>query len=387
MSSELPSGNRKEWVQPKRSPVHEAVADDLRRVLAGRELNTKIEPEPELANRYSISVPTLRNATLILEREGILKRRQGSGTFIVGRGLSPATSESGLAFDVCLVLHNELLSYPHTCSFHLRQIHAIYSRLAESGISTKILFTDHEREGGYDELRDLISRRRVKCLALLQKHPESLLELARENGVALANARYGGQEVSALSPDGSASAILLDYRELLSLALTEVLQQGGKRVALISWWESGGELDRSLFFSKAKELGLHTQPSWVIGDLSPKQSSSGWAAFREFWTSSQEHPDSLIITDEALLSGALQAMGDLGIAPGDNFRIVCHGNSPEVQPLLSRNITRIWYNLDDFVSAWTCTITDLLAGRPLRGPVIIPPTIERVLTKGTPVNL
>jgi DNA-binding LacI/PurR family transcriptional regulator len=125
----------------------------------------------------------------------------------------------------------------------------------------------------------------------------------------------------------------------------------------------------------------------VIGDLSPKQSSSGWAAFREFWTSSQEHPDSLIITDEALLSGALQAMGDLGIAPGDNFRIVCHGNSPEVQPLLSRNITRIWYNLDDFVSAWTCTITDLLAGRPLRGPVIIPPTIERVLTKGTPVNL
>ena len=89
MSSELPSTDRPDWVPPKRAPVHEAVADDLRRVLAGRELNTKIEPEPELASRYSISVPTLRNATLILEREGILKRRQGSGTFIVGPGKRP----------------------------------------------------------------------------------------------------------------------------------------------------------------------------------------------------------------------------------------------------------------------------------------------------------
>ena len=384
MSSELPSTDRKDWVPPKRAPVHEAVADDLRRVLAGRELNTKIEPEPELASRYSISVPTLRNATLILEREGILKRRQGSGTFIVGRGPSTPTPESGLAFDVCLVLNNELLNYPHTCSFHFRQIHAIYSRLAESGISAKILFTDHEREGGYDELRDLISRRQIKCILFLQKHPESLLDLARGNGVALANARSDGQEHNALSPARFVPPILIDCQEFLSLALTEVLQQGGKRVALISWWEPGGALDRSIFFSKANELGLQTQPSWVVGDLSPKLSSSGWEAFREFWTSSREHPDSLILSDEALLPGALQAMGELGIAPGENFRIVCHGNRPDIQPLLSRNITRIWYDLDDFVSARTRTIKDLLAGRPISNPVTIRPTIERVTTKAAP---
>jgi DNA-binding LacI/PurR family transcriptional regulator len=386
MNSDLPSADRKEWSPLKRSPIHEAVAEDLRRVLAGRELNTKIEPEPELASRYSISVPTLRNATLILEREGILKRRQGSGTFIVGRGTSTPSPESGLAFDVCLVLNNELLNYPHTCSFHFRQIHAIYSRLVESGISAKILFTDHEREGGYDELRDLISRRRIKCIAFLQKHPESLLDLARANGVALANFRSGGEEHSAFSPAGSVRPILIDYHDFLSLSLTEVLQQGGKRVALISWWESGGELDRSMFFSKAKELGLQTQSSWVIGDLSPKESSSGWAAFREFWTSSEEHPDSLIISDEALLPGALQAMSELGIAPGNNFRIVCHGNAPDIQPLLSRNTTRIWYDLEDFVSARTRTITDLLAGRPYTNPVTIRPTIERVTTKAAPVN-
>jgi len=384
ISSELPTGDRHEWVPPKRSPIYESVADDLRRLLAGRELNTKIEPEPELAKRYSISIPTLRNATLILEREGILQRRQGSGTLIVGRGHSTTTPESGLVFDVCLVLINERLKYPHTCSFHLRLIHAIYSRLAESGISVKLLFTDPERKGGYDELRDLISRRRIKCLAFLHHTPESLLDLAMENGVACADFRPGGQELSALSPAELVSPISLDYHEFFSLALTEVLQQGGKRVALISWWESGGALDRSLFSSKAKELGLQTQSSWVVSDLSPMESSSGWEAFREFWTSSREHPDSLIISDESLLPGALQAMGELGIAPGDNFRVVSHGNSPDTQPLLSKNITRIWYELDDFASAWTHFITDSLAGRPHRTPLRIQPTIERVAMKASP---
>jgi DNA-binding LacI/PurR family transcriptional regulator len=353
-------------------------------VLAGRELNTKIEPEPELAKRYSISIPTLRNATLILEREGILQRRQGSGTLIVGRGHSTTPPESGLVFDVCLVLISERLKYPHTCSFDLRLIHAIYSRLAESGISVKLLFTDHEREGGYDELRDLISRRRIKCLASLHNTPKSLLDLAMENGVTCANLRYGREELSALSPVEFVSPISLDYHELLSLALTEVLRQGGKRVALISWWESDGALDRSIFFSKAKEFGLQTQSSWVVSDLSPMESSSGWEAFREFWTSSREHPDSLIISDESLLPGALQAMGELGIAPGDNFRVVSHGNSPDTQPLLSKNITRIWYELDDFASGWTHSITDALAGRPHRTPLIIRPTIERVTMKGSP---
>jgi hypothetical protein len=77
-------------------------------------------------------------------------------------------------------------------------------------------------------------------------------------------------------------------------------------------------------------------------------------------------------------------MGELGIALGDNFRVVAHGNSPDTQPLLSKNITRIWYELDDFASGWTHSITDSLAGRPHRNPLVIRPNIERVTTKAYP---
>jgi DNA-binding transcriptional regulator YhcF (GntR family) len=360
------------WVSPRRAPVHEAIADDLRRVLATRELNTKIEPEPELAARYSVSVPTLRNATLILEREGVLKRRQGSGTYIVGRG------NAGSALDVCLSLSIELLHYPQTCSFHLRQAHEIYRRLTDKGICVRLLFNDPQSESGYGELKNLIERDQIKCLATLDTHPEFLLHLARAQGVACSvESDDPFQLHGSPSRKTTGKAVFLDYREFVSLALNEVHQQGGRRVAFIGWGRSGGQMDREHFFSHAKNLGLQTLHSWVIGDLDPRESSAGWEAFREFWSSSIEHPDSLIISDEALLPGALQAMADLGLSPEDDFHVVAHGNSPDLQPLTSRNITRLWYAVDDFAAAQVQAIENLLAGRPIGEPVTIQPMIER----------
>jgi DNA-binding LacI/PurR family transcriptional regulator len=168
----------------------------------------------------------------------------------------------------------------------------------------------------------------------------------------------------------------LDYKQFSSMALEEIHRQGGRRVAMLAWWETGGSVDRRHFLSSAQALGLQTSDSWIIGDLDPKETSSGWAAFREFWTSSSEHPDSLIIADEALLPGALQAMTDLGLKPQQDIRIVSHGNSPDLLPIVSRDVTRIWYALEDFVSANLRAINALLAGAPLASPLQIKPTLE-----------
>lgn len=49
----------------------------------------QLPPERELAQRLALSRRAVRNGLAVLEQEGIIRRRQGQGTFIVGAGNSP----------------------------------------------------------------------------------------------------------------------------------------------------------------------------------------------------------------------------------------------------------------------------------------------------------
>lgn len=59
-----------------------------------------IPPETELAKEYDVSVITVRNALLTLEREGRLIRRRGKGTIVAERELNTAKIEIGTFRDL-----------------------------------------------------------------------------------------------------------------------------------------------------------------------------------------------------------------------------------------------------------------------------------------------
>ncbi|MBX2838540.1 MAG: GntR family transcriptional regulator [Gammaproteobacteria bacterium] len=65
-------------------PLYRQLADRiLSEIDAGQHaVATKIPSENELADRYSIGRPTVRQATDLLVRQGRLERRRGSGTFV-----------------------------------------------------------------------------------------------------------------------------------------------------------------------------------------------------------------------------------------------------------------------------------------------------------------
>lgn len=71
-----------------RQPLYREVADQIRsEILAGRLAEgTQLAPEPELAKRYRVSRPTLREALGVLEREGLISKFHGIGTFIRRQG-------------------------------------------------------------------------------------------------------------------------------------------------------------------------------------------------------------------------------------------------------------------------------------------------------------
>jgi len=65
-------------------PLYQQLADELRtRIRAGQfEAGERIPSEHELAARYGLGRPTVRQATEVLVRGRLLERRRGAGTFV-----------------------------------------------------------------------------------------------------------------------------------------------------------------------------------------------------------------------------------------------------------------------------------------------------------------
>lgn len=66
---------------------------DLAALISRSAPGTRLPSEPELAKRLGVSRATLREAMRAFETQGLIRRRQGAGTFVVGK---PPVIESGL---------------------------------------------------------------------------------------------------------------------------------------------------------------------------------------------------------------------------------------------------------------------------------------------------
>jgi GntR family transcriptional regulator len=74
-------------VAPQLSLPERAAKDIRDAVRSGAYPDGRLPAEPMLAQQLGVSKATVRHAVSILEQEGLLSRRQGAGTFIVGRAL------------------------------------------------------------------------------------------------------------------------------------------------------------------------------------------------------------------------------------------------------------------------------------------------------------
>ncbi len=66
------------------SPQYMKIYDDIRKKIKDGRLapGMKLSTEQEIATQFGVSRPTVRQALLELEREGLLERYRGKGTFI-----------------------------------------------------------------------------------------------------------------------------------------------------------------------------------------------------------------------------------------------------------------------------------------------------------------
>jgi GntR family transcriptional regulator len=94
-------------VRGPRRLLRHSLAEELRaRILAGEwQPGEKLPSEPELARRRTVSRSSMRAAITVLEEDGFVSRRHGSGTYVTARPALP--SDLGRNFGVsALIRHN-----------------------------------------------------------------------------------------------------------------------------------------------------------------------------------------------------------------------------------------------------------------------------------------
>ncbi len=68
---------------PENQTRSQRLHEDLRQIIASTEPGERLLSEPELARQLGVSRATLREAMRTFETQGLIRRRQGSGTFVV----------------------------------------------------------------------------------------------------------------------------------------------------------------------------------------------------------------------------------------------------------------------------------------------------------------
>lgn len=267
------------------------------------EVGDRLPPERQLAEKFEVSLPTLREALAVLAREGWLVRRQGSGNYIA----KPEDTGKHIGLLVEMDYASHFLS-----SSIIALALKIRRRLEEQGKACKLYFghrtpNDMEHRMLCPEFLEDIRQGKLKCVCALAAL------LSDDWRTPLAH-----QKVPVIGGNSLYEVYLGVDRELwVYEAIAELKKAGKRRIGLIYWGGNrplnpGMRSYLDIFRSALQREGLEFFPQWIRSDLHPSLSGAGWEEFREIWRSeSNDRLDAMLITDEVLLEGALWAAADL----------------------------------------------------------------------------
>lgn len=278
----------------KKSRMPEEVMERLKaHLLQGHRPGDRVSSIRELAGRWKVSHWSLRTAQALLEKEGWLEIRHGSGVYAGRRVAAPAVGVF-TAFDVF---------QPRTSLFHRLVLRASRQELESQGMAAEVYVG--------------------RCAAGEELPPEECgrfvfdAEAGRLDGVVLvsvsSHASWEEWIASLKIPAvGDRTPYDLDVPtdEMVREAVRRLRRAGCSRLALLGW---GLRKVESAFCDEIARNGLTPNPKWIRGDLHPMLSGAGWEEFREIWTAFREKPDGLVAADDVLFDEAARAILEIGI--------------------------------------------------------------------------
>ena len=131
-------------------PRYMEIVDWVKERLERKELGPgeRLNSENELSELFGLSRQTVRHAIGVLEEEGIVVRRQGSGTYVCDDRMATLENKTRIAVVTTYV---DSYIFPRT-------IQGIENYLFERGYSVQIAFTNNMLERERTILEDILAR-------------------------------------------------------------------------------------------------------------------------------------------------------------------------------------------------------------------------------------
>lgn len=291
----------------------------------------RIHSENILAARYGICRNSVRKALNILEKDGLIFRKKGSGTFVV-----PANERK-----------NDLLVS--------RKSGNIILYLSFSSLYARKTF---QESGTFKMMYDGVSKILTPagygfCAAHVGmdwQAPEELNDPA-VGGVIFEGVvpkeffdRYLSQKpaigVNCYDPELDCSWVLEDSRQVAELSVKHLYALGYRKIAILSDEASSPPMQEKLsgYYSAMHKLGMPVKENFVIywerarvnGELCSEgiAGSSFKPCLKELFTSN-DHPDAVICQDSYRAEQTRLALASFGLKVPDDVAIICStGRSP-----------------------------------------------------------
>lgn len=297
-----------------RASLHQQIAGILREeLLKFSTPGQKIDSESKLAKRFGVSAVTVREALLVLVKEGFLDRRKGSGTYVTDRSRNQFV---GILIDLDI-------SHPSTSYHYLRVTQQLRRFFQDRGYRAK-LYVGHKPRGEKTtdptcpEFLEDVEQYRVCAVAAVDTPPHASWLTPLQN----ARIPVVGD------PQDYSHGVGYNFAGLLRQGVERLLEAGRRRIAVMSWAFPSAPADSAAVVRAAMQaVGVPFHEGWIACDIDPTQSNGvGWEKFRELWVARDEKPDGLVVTDDMLFPDAATAIVDLGIRVPEQLLVVSHTN-------------------------------------------------------------
>jgi DNA-binding transcriptional regulator YhcF (GntR family) len=321
-------------------PLYEATKDLLMqqfveplRVTGGR-----IPTGRALASELGIDVATVSKALNELSREGLVKRRVGSGTYVIP--LTERKAPVGLFSNHSIADHCPSAAVYRVLDTFLQHELLRYGLEPRHYIDLRVESLAGTPLSG---LEDDAGNRRVRGLIVVRSHAEQVRWLASlPIPIAGFGVDYGG------------ATVRLDTAAFARLATHALLEQGCRRLALVcasrlnsSSPAPGGRTIRDAFLETVAGAGIGCRPEWIVlseQDLSEDTDDFGAKAFERLWAH-RDKPDGVVVYTDAVCAEFLGAARRAGVKIGQALRVASHVNAEHILPGIE-GVTRVAFSVE-----------------------------------------
>jgi DNA-binding LacI/PurR family transcriptional regulator len=297
-------------------PMPRQIAVHLRQLIrSGRwPEGMRLPATTELAVQLDTDPATMHRALALLNKEGLLDRRQRAGTFV--RQSRPVLTAVGVYMSI-----NQLGAYGSPFLQALSE--ALRTELTGAGLETQFFLdtrAEAEVETPWPQLVEAVEKHQIQALVLPTSNPVIVRWIYALN-----------VPVAELS-SATCSTLGMDNGGFAESSIQALADQGCRGAGLIAPHAKHTGSMAQNFVDAARDRGMAIRDEWMVWgqDYHGKQISRahqefGYQAMRQIWEQ-PERPDGLIVYPDSIAAGVIVALLEARVRVPEQLRLVMQRN-------------------------------------------------------------